>query len=69
MTLDRVDLPDPLKQFQGLIQPTLLQLLLPKAVRAELPKRTLEDEAAITQWLADAETELREKLKEGPVIV
>ena len=45
------------------------QLLLPKAVRAELPKRTLEDEAAITQWLADAETELREKLKEGPVIV
>jgi hypothetical protein len=45
------------------------QLLLPKAVRAELPKGTLEDEAAIAQWLADAEAELREKLKQGPVIV
>lgn len=45
------------------------QLLLPKAVRAYLPKRTLEDEAAIKQWLVDAEIELRDKLKKGPVIV
>jgi len=45
------------------------KFLLPKAVKAQLPNRTLEDEAAIEQWLADAETELRAKLKEGPVIV
>lgn len=45
------------------------QLFMPKSVRATLPKRTLEDEAAIEQWLADAEAELREKLKQGPVMV
>ena len=45
------------------------QLLMPKSVKAILPKRTLEDEAAIEQWLADAEVELREKIKQGPVIV
>jgi len=45
------------------------QLLLPKAVRASLPKRTLETEADIQQWLADAEAELKAKLQQGPVIV
>ncbi|MGS2724906.1 BREX system P-loop protein BrxC [Porticoccus sp. GXU_MW_L64] len=45
------------------------QLLLPKAVRASLPKRTLETETDIEQWLKDAEAEIKEKLKQGPVIV
>jgi hypothetical protein len=45
------------------------QFFMPKAVRAQLPRRTLEDDAAIAQWLEDAEAELREKLKQGPVIV
>ena len=44
-------------------------LLMPKAVRANLPKRTLETEADIQQWLDDAEKELKEKLAQGPVIV
>lgn len=45
------------------------QLLMPKAVRASLPKRTLETEEDITQWLQEAEQELKEKLSQGPVIV
>ncbi len=45
------------------------QLLMPKAVRAQLPKRTLENDEAIEQWLSDVEKELKEKLKQGPVIV
>ncbi len=45
------------------------KLLLPKLVRANLPKRTLETEADIQQWLTDAEKELKEKLAQGPVIV
>ncbi|MFA7553122.1 MAG: BREX system P-loop protein BrxC [Spongiibacteraceae bacterium] len=45
------------------------QLLMPKAVRANLPKRTLESEADIQQWLAEAEAELKEKLQQGPVII
>ena len=44
-------------------------LLMPKALRANLPKRTLESEADIQQWLTDAEKELKEKLTKGPVIV
>ena len=42
---------------------------MPKLVRASLPKRTLETEVDIQQWLADAEKELKEKLTHGPVIV
>ena len=45
------------------------QLLMPKAIRANLPKRTLETETDIQQWLIDAEKELKEKLVHGPVIV
>ena len=45
------------------------QLLMPKAVRADLPRRTLETEADIQQWLTDAEQELKQKLSQGPVIV
>ena len=44
-------------------------LFMPKAIRANFPKRTLETEADIQQWLADAEKELKEKLTQGPVIV
>lgn len=45
------------------------QLLLPKATRANLPRRTLETNADIQQWLVDAEIELKQKLSQGPVIV
>ncbi|NHN36564.1 BREX system P-loop protein BrxC [Pseudomaricurvus alcaniphilus] len=45
------------------------QLLMPKAVRASLPRRTLQSEADIQQWLKDAEQELKAKLAQGPVIV
>lgn len=45
------------------------QLLMPKAVRADLPKRTLATEEDIAQWLQEAEHELKDKLLQGPVIV
>ncbi len=43
--------------------------LMPKAQRANLPRRTLSSDDDIKAWLQDAETELTEKLKQGPVIV
>lgn len=45
------------------------QLLMPKATRAILPRRTLESEADIQAWLTEVETELKDKLVQGPVIV
>lgn len=45
------------------------KLLQPKSVQAQLPRRMLEDEAAIDQWLEEARAELLAKLKQGPVIV
>jgi len=45
------------------------QLLMPKAVRAQLPRGTLKTEGEIEAWLAKAKQELEEKLTQGPVIV
>ena len=44
-------------------------LLMPKAVRAELPRATLETADDIEVWLGKAKQELEKKLKQGPVIV
>jgi len=44
-------------------------LLMPKAVRAILPRDTLETEEDIQNWLTVVEKELRKKLTQGPVIV
>ena len=55
-------------KFEG-VRSDAAMLLMPKSVRAQLPKRTLEDEAAVEQWLDEAREELLAKLKEGPVIV
>ena len=44
-------------------------LLMPKAVRAQLPRATLETADDIDVWLGKAKQELEEKLKQGPVIV
>ena len=45
------------------------QLLMPKAVRAQLPRATLETTEDIDAWLVKAKGELETKLKQGPVIV
>jgi len=45
------------------------KLLMPKAVRAQLPRATLETTEDIDAWLAKAKNELETKLKQGPVIV
>ena len=45
------------------------QFLMPKAVRAQLPRATLETAEDIDGWLAKAKTELESKLEQGPVIV
>ena len=45
------------------------QFLMPKAVRAQLPRATLETAKDIDGWLAKAKTELESKLEQGPVIV
>ena len=45
------------------------QLLMPKAVRAQLPRATLETAGDIEMWLGKAKQELEKKLKQGPVIV
>ena len=45
------------------------QLLMPEAVRAHLPRATLETADDIEVWLEKAKQELEEKLKQGPVIV
>jgi hypothetical protein len=45
------------------------KLLMPKAVKAELPRATLETADDIDVWLGKAKQELEKKLKQGPVIV
>lgn len=44
-----------------------VQLLKPNVVHVALPKRTLNDEAELKAWLAEVETLLNAKLKQGPV--
>jgi hypothetical protein len=44
-----------------------VQLLKPNVVHVSLPKRTLNDKAELKDWLAEVETLLAEKLKQGPV--
>jgi hypothetical protein len=43
--------------------------LEPKAQHINLPQATLRSEADVDQWLAKVQTTLKEKVKEGPVIV
>ena len=45
------------------------QLLMPKAVRAQLPRATLQTAEDIDDWLSQAKAELESKLEQGPVIV
>jgi hypothetical protein len=44
-----------------------VQLLKPNVVQVSIPRRTLNDEAELQDWLAEVETLLSEKLKTGPV--
>lgn len=44
-----------------------VQLLKPNVVHVALPKRTLNDEAELTAWLAEVQALLADKLKHGPV--
>ncbi len=44
-----------------------VQLLKPNVVHVVLPKRTLNDDAELKAWLAEVETLLNAKLKQGPV--
>jgi hypothetical protein len=44
-----------------------VQLLKPNVVHVTIPRRTLNDEAELQDWLAEVEALLREKLKIGPV--
>jgi hypothetical protein len=44
-----------------------VQLLKPNVVRVVLPKRTLNDVGELNAWLAEVETLLNDKLKQGPV--
>ena len=44
-----------------------VQLLKPNVVHVSLPKRTLNDETELKDWLVEVETLLAEKLKQGPV--
>jgi len=45
------------------------KLLEPKVTRVDLPRRTLTDEAELGAWLKEAEQRIRDKLKDGPVII
>ncbi|WP_295391592.1 BREX system P-loop protein BrxC [uncultured Thiodictyon sp.] len=44
-----------------------VQLLKPNVVHVTIPRRTLNDEAELQDWLAEVEALLSEKLKTGPV--
>ena len=46
-----------------------VQMLKPNVVHVSLPKRTLNDEAELKAWLAEVESLLSAKLKNGPVAV
>jgi len=45
------------------------RLLEPKVVHVQIPHRTLHDEAELKAWLGDVEALLRDKLKDGPVML
>ena len=45
------------------------KLLEPKAQEVSLPGGTIKNEDDLQAWLALVEEEIREKLKDGPVIV
>ncbi len=45
------------------------QELVPKARKAQLPRRTLSSSEDLAAWLLDAEDTLRQQLKDGPVIL
>ena len=45
------------------------KLLEPKAQHVKLPGGTIKDEDDLKSWLAEAEEQIREKLKNGPVIL
>ena len=45
------------------------KLLEPKAQHVSLPGRTIKNEDDLKSWLSEAETQIRSKLKEGPVIL
>ena len=46
-----------------------VQLLKPNVVYVPLPKRTLNDEPELKAWLAEVETLIAAKLKNGPVML
>ncbi len=45
------------------------KLLEPKVVLVHLPRRTLHDDGELEAWLTDVEALVREKLKDGPVLL
>ena len=45
------------------------KLLEPKAQHVSLPSATIKNEDDLTSWLRTTEETIREKLKDGPVIV
>jgi hypothetical protein len=45
------------------------RLLEPKAQHVSLPSGTLKNEQDLKNWMGEAENKIREKLKDGPVIV
>ena len=54
--------------FDG-IRTDAARLLAPKAVQVKLPRGTLNDEAALRDWLDKVERQLRDGLAEGPVVL
>jgi hypothetical protein len=44
-----------------------VQLLKPNVIHVALPKRTLNDEVELTEWLSEVDALLKAKLKHGPV--
>jgi hypothetical protein len=44
-----------------------VQLLKPNVIQVSIPRRTLNDEVELKQWLAEVEALLAEKLRQGPV--
>lgn len=71
--LDECDLDHWVAKSQALtsrfeaVRHAAVQLLKPNVVHVAIPRRTLNDEAELKVWLADVETLLAEKLKQGPV--
>lgn len=53
-------------QFEA-VRHAAVQLLKPNVVRVTIPRRTLNNEAELKTWLAEVESLLAAKLKQGPV--